>query len=86
MINLFKDHDVVRVTRNVEAFFLDEDKENITIQAGTTGAVINVLGNPQYPSCYQIEFYLRDQNDFAISTVDAEFVAPAGDESRETPP
>lgn len=42
----------------------------VFIPRGAEGTVVFVHGDSDYPSAYEVEFYIAEQKDFAIATVE----------------
>lgn len=72
----FAEHESIRITRATKTAYVGSRSENITLPAGSTGAVIALLGDADDPAYYQVEVYLKDTDEFAVANVPAEFVEP----------
>ena len=71
----FNEYDTVQITRSVESDFVGGSDDNVIISAGRIGDIVAILGDPERPSFYQIEFCLGHDR-FAVVTIEAEFVRP----------
>ncbi|MCZ2498760.1 DUF4926 domain-containing protein [Xylophilus sp. Kf1] len=65
------ENDVIRLRESVMADVIGEGRA-LTIPAGTKGAVVLVHGDPENPAAYEIEFYMKEQNCYALATIEAE--------------
>lgn len=70
-MKVFHDNDVVRLRESVTADVIGEGRA-VTIPAGATGAVVLVHGDPMTPAAYEIEFYVQEQNCYALAAIEAE--------------
>ena len=59
--------DVVRINRRVTAQVIGE-RRTVSIPGETEGVVVLVYGEPQ---AYEVEFYIDDQNCYALATLAA---------------
>jgi hypothetical protein len=75
-MSTFKEIDVIKLRRSVEADVIGEGK-TIVVPSGSLGTVVLVHGPTAKPSGYEIEFYIADSDDFAVATVEADWVAAA---------
>ncbi|KNH47349.1 DUF4926 domain-containing protein [Pseudomonas lini] len=71
-MNIFRENDVVRLRIGVEANIITGDE--VFIPKGAEGTVVIVHGNADQPSAYEVEFFISEQNDFALATVDADLL------------
>ena len=71
-MHIFKDIDRVRITCSVKSVDNTLDKD-VIVPAGSAGTVVAVLGDPDRPSAYLVEFCVGEMA-FALATVEAEFV------------
>ena len=67
----YNENDVIRIRELVIADVIGEGRA-LTIPAGTTGTVVLVHGSPMSPAAYEIEFYIQEQNCYALATIVAE--------------
>jgi hypothetical protein len=68
---IHKEHDLISLRDSVTADVVGEGRA-LTIPAGTTGAIVLVHGDLVNPAAYEIEFYIKEQNCYALATVEAE--------------
>lgn len=66
----FHDNDVIYLRESVAADVIEESRA-LTIPAGAKGAVVLMHGDPMNPAAYEIEFYLQEQNCYALATREA---------------
>ncbi|MGH8383676.1 hypothetical protein [Pseudomonas sp.] len=71
-MNIFRENDVVLLREGVEAKIITGDE--VFIPEGTEGTIVIVHGSADQPSAYEVEFFIPEQNDFALATVDAGLV------------
>ncbi len=64
------ENDLIQLLEPVTADVVGEGR-TLAIAAGTTGAVVLVHGDPKQPSAYEIEFYIQEQDCYALATIDA---------------
>lgn len=70
-MKVLHDNDVICLRELVTADVIGEGR-TLTIPAGATGAVVLVHGDPMSPAAYEIEFYIQEQNCYALATIEAE--------------
>jgi Domain of unknown function (DUF4926) len=75
-MSTYKEIDVIRVRRSVEADVLGEHA-TFVVPSGSLGTVVLVHGPAAKPSAYEIEFYVAERDAFALATVDADSVTAA---------
>ncbi|MFS2094918.1 hypothetical protein ACCC96_18115 [Pseudomonas sp. Pseusp11] len=68
-MNVFRENDVVCLQVGVKANIITGDE--VFIPKDAEGTVVIVHGNADQPSAYEVEFFIPEQNDFALATVDA---------------
>lgn len=71
-MNIFRENDVVLLREGVEAKIITGDE--VFIPEGAEGTIVIVHGSADQPSAYEVEFFIPEQNDFALATVDAGLV------------
>jgi len=64
------DSDVICLREAVTADVIGEGR-TLTIPAGAKGVVVLVYGDPMNPAAYEIEFYVQEQNCYALATIEA---------------
>lgn len=67
-MNIFRENDVVRLCKDVMANVITGGE--VLIPRGGEGTVVLVHGDTEQPSAYEVEFYISEQKDFAIATVE----------------
>ena len=75
-MSTFKEIDVIKLRRAVEADVIGEGRRSV-IPAGAAGTVVLVHGPAANPTAYEIEFYIADSDSFALATVEADLVSAA---------
>ena len=70
-MKVFHDNDVICLRESVTGDVIGEGRA-LTIPAGAKGAVVLVHGDPMNPAAYEIEFYVQEQNYYALATIEAE--------------
>ena len=69
-MKIFHGNDVICLCESVSADVIEESRA-LTIPAGAKGAVVLVHGDPMTPAACEIEFYLQEQNCYALATIEA---------------
>jgi hypothetical protein len=69
-------HESVRITKPVHCDETVYGRKNVTIPAGSTGAVVAIADPPAAPPGYIVDFRLEEIDDYAWEWVPAEFVEP----------
>lgn len=69
-MTVFAENDVVRVLSPFESDVIGE-RRSVVVPGGSVGTVVLVLGAPTCPCAYEIEFFIAEQNCYALATVDA---------------
>lgn len=72
-MNIFHENDAVRLCKDVMANVITGGE--VFIPRGGEGTVVFVHGDADQPSAYEVEFYIPEQKDFAIATVEQSAVA-----------
>lgn len=65
------ENDVMHLRKSVNADVIGE-RRSVVIPIGATGTIVFVHGDPLTPLAYEIEFYIQDQNCYALVTIGAE--------------
>jgi len=73
-MKIHHENDVIHLRESVTADVVGEGRA-LTMPVGATGAVVLVHGDPMKPAAYEIEFYIQDQNCYALTTIEAEKIA-----------
>jgi Domain of unknown function (DUF4926) len=73
---LFKENDVVRCLETVTADVPVEHR-CIEIKAGSTGTVVMVYETGKGIEAYEVEFFVSDQDKYAIATIPSDKVRSA---------
>ncbi len=64
------ENDVIHLRKSVSADVIGE-KRSLVIPSGTAGAIVLVHGDPLQPLAYEVEFYISDQDCYALATIEA---------------
>lgn len=64
------ENDVICLREPVSADVIGEGR-SLVIPAGAIGAIVLVHGNPTQPLAYEVEFYIQDQDCYALATIEA---------------
>ena len=75
-MKVFKEIDNVRITEDVAVAVIRDNSKRM-VRAGSSGAVVLVLGAPEKPESYMIEFFISEIDDFALGTVMPEILVAA---------
>ena len=75
-MSTFKEIDVIRLRRSVEADLLGQPGRHL-VPSGSVGTVVLVHGPAAEPSAYEIEFYIAERDAFALASVEADQVSAA---------
>jgi hypothetical protein len=67
----YHENDVVHLREAVKVDVIGE-KYSINVDAGAIGTIVHVYGEPMKPLAYEIEFYIRDRDSYALATINAE--------------
>lgn len=70
-MTIYHENDVVHLHEPVSADVIGE-KRSLVIPSGTAGIVVLVHGGEQQPLAYEVEFYISDQDCYALATIEAE--------------
>lgn len=73
---IHNENDAVRLKEPIKADVIGEGR-SINIGAGAIGAIVYVYGEAMKPLAYEVEFYIKDQDCYALATIDAEKLAGA---------
>ena len=73
-MKIHHENDVIHLRESDTADVVGEGRA-LTIPTGATGAVVFVHGDPMKPAAYETEFYIQDQNCYALATIEAERIA-----------
>ena len=69
-MTIYHENDVINLKEAVTAEVIGEGRSTI-IPAGTLGSVVVVhLDSSERPLAYEVEFYLQDQNCYALATIE----------------
>ena len=69
-MTIHHENDVIRLREPVNADVIGEER-SLVISAGTAGAIVLVHGDPMEPLAYEVEFYIQDQDCYALATIEA---------------
>ena len=70
-MKIHHENDVIHLRESVTADVIGEERA-LSVPAGATGSVVLVHGDPMNPAAYEIEFYIQEQNCYALATIEAE--------------
>lgn len=76
MTTILREGDIVRCLESVEADVIGE-RCKVEIPARSTGAVVTVYEGSEGTEAYEIEFYVADQDSYALATISADKVEDA---------
>lgn len=65
-----KENDVVSLREKVEGRSIP-DFHSLVIPSGSEGTIVAVWGDPSRPSKYEVEFFIRERNSFALASIEA---------------
>lgn len=71
---IFEESHSVRLLAHVEAHVVGESRK-LLVYAGSVATVVLVHGDPSAPDAYELEFYLPEEDCYALATVEANQVA-----------
>lgn len=72
-MKIFGENDIVCLREVVEAEVIGEGR-TLFAPEGSIGTVVLVYGNPEKPLAYEVEFFIPEQECYALATVDASLV------------
>lgn len=75
-MKIFVENDIVCLREAVEAEVIGEGRA-LFAPKGSIGTVVLVYGNPGKPLAYEVEFFILEQDCYALATVDASLVSAA---------
>ncbi len=67
-MKIYRESDVIVLQEPIPADVIGEDR-TLTVPVGTQGAVVLVHGDPSQPAAYEVEFYIRDSDCYALATI-----------------
>jgi hypothetical protein len=70
-MTVHNENDVIHLREPVNADVIGE-KRSLLIPSGTAGAIVLVHGDSLQPLAYEVEFYISDQDCYALATIEAE--------------
>jgi hypothetical protein len=70
-MKIYQENDVIYLREPVVAGVIGE-RRMLTMPTGTVGAIVFVHGNPIKPVAYEVEFYIQEQDCYALATIEAE--------------
>lgn len=70
-MTVYRENDVVQLPGAINATVIGE-RRSIVIPANTVGTVVLVHGDPMQPAAYEVEFYIKHQDCYALATIEAE--------------
>lgn len=73
-MKIHHENDVIRLCESVTADVIGEGVA-LTMPVGATGAVVLVHGDPMKPAAYEVEFFIQDQNCYALATIEADKIS-----------
>jgi hypothetical protein len=74
-MKIYKENDVILLSQSAAADVVGEQR-TLAIPAMTEGTVVLVHGDPAQPAAYEIEFYIQEQDCYALATIDARLIRP----------
>ena len=73
-MRVFKENDFVRIMQAAKGDAVEATGEYVPVPAGSTGTIVNVVGDPNRPSRYDIEFFFQERCEYVLALVDAPLV------------
>ena len=70
-MKIYRENEVICLRHPVAAEVIGEAR-SLVVPIGTVGAIVLVHGNPLAPQAYEVEFQMKDQNCYALATIDAD--------------
>ena len=66
----YQENDLIHLREPVSADVIGE-RRSLVIPSGTSGSIVLVHGDPTQPLAYEVEFYVPDQDCYALATIEA---------------
>lgn len=70
-MKIYRENDVICLRHSVVAEVIGEAR-SLVVPVGTVGAIVLVHGNPLAPLAYEVEFQMKDQNCYALATIEVD--------------
>ena len=67
----YHENEMIRLRESVIANVIGEHR-SLSVPAGTEGSIVLVHGIPESPAAYEVEFYIQEQDCYALATIEAE--------------
>jgi hypothetical protein len=72
-MKIYNENDVIRLKEPITADVVGE-RRSLVISSGTAGTVVLVHGDPNQPAAYEIEFYIEEEDCYALATLEAKLI------------
>lgn len=72
-MTIFNENDVIYLHKSIRANIIGGGE--LLMSIGALGTIVIVHNNGALPLAYEVEFFIPEQNDFALATVEASLVS-----------
>lgn len=70
-MKIYRENEVICLRHSVVAEVIGEAR-SLVVPVGAVGAIVLIHGNPLAPLAYEVEFQMKDQNCYALATIEAD--------------